>query len=295
VQGRFYPIEWTWTGQVQSFEYDGSWDFQDKPKNGADGFHFWTAAGPDASGAKTEHISPTLDGRSAYIQTSTAGYFGEYNLDLESALNALDKDFPDMIGSEYYMFQGETSVKDLIDLGGNGVRADGKLNNMMYDKKDKETFEDIDGFDLIEAVEGSFGIIFEDGKNIFGERSFIVNLDKAEGVDLSYKFMAQSGGNNNTRAVKGVSVPRNTWTKATGHEFSGTIDLSGMLVKDTNGDFVLTPGASGEAKRTAEKTVSIDDKLIVAGLQAHTYSNGVIEAFGADRGGQWLLYRPSLL
>lgn len=295
VNGRFYPIEWTWNGEVKSFEYDGSWDFQDKPKNGADGFHFWTGAGPDASGAKTEHISPTLDGRSAYIQTSTAGYFGEYNLDLESALDALaGKDFPDMIGSEYYMFQGETSVKDLIDLGGKGVRADGKLNNMMYDKTDKETFEDIDGFDLIEAAEGSFGIIFEDGKNIFGERSFIVNLDKTEGVDLSYKFMAQSGGNNNTRAVKGVSVPRNTWTKATGHEFSGTIDLSGMLVKN-NGTFVLTPGASGEAKRAAEKTVSIDDKLIVAGLQAHTYSNGVIEAFGADRGGQWLLYRPKLL
>ena len=82
VEGGFYPINWTWTGEVKDFEHDGSWDVQDDPMYAPDDYKFWTAYGSDTSGKKTEHISPAMrsDTDSAFTQTSTAGYFGDYIL-----------------------------------------------------------------------------------------------------------------------------------------------------------------------------------------------------------------------
>merc|ERR1712167_312767 len=77
---------------------------------------------------------------------------------------------------------------------------------------------------------------FEDSGNDFGERAFIVKLDKSK--DLKYKWMAQSGGSSNTRMKAKASVPAGVAPYAGSHEFSGTIDLSGMLA-------INAPGADG--------------------------------------------------
>merc|ERR1712150_420608 len=92
------------------------------------------------------------------------------------------------------------------------------------------------------------------------------------------------------------------------HEFSGVIDLSGMLAKkdyerklkgkkgkkkaveEDESEFVIK-AHDGSAKRAAELEVSINDKLIALGLQAHNYKAGVVSAFKADRGGQVMVYQ----
>ena len=85
--------------------------------------------------------------------------------------------------------------------------------------------------------------------------------------------------------MAGVACPATASDASGSHEFSGIIDLSGMLEKDTCGYFTI-PAKDGHGKRQAELRVPIEDKLIALGLQAHNFHSGVVEAFEADRGGE---------
>lgn len=295
VGGAFYPIEWRWDGEVKDFIHDGSWDFQLPPVGAEDGIEFWNGMGKDKSGSKTEHNAPLLDGRTGFMQSSTAGYFGEYDLaQLASELSAAT-DFPAKLEATYTVFQGETPIVDLIDLGGKGLRADGGNQTVMTDKSGKThlTFEDIDGFELVAAADGTYAVICEDGGNAFGERAFIVQVP-TDDSPMDYKFIAQAGGQSNSRVLAGAGVPQGTTGSKTASEFSGTVDLSGMLKKEADGTFTLKAGAPGFEKHAVEATVPINDKYILIGLQGHQFTVGIVDVFEADRGGQWLIYQPAL-
>merc|ERR1712113_623588 len=149
----------------------------------------------------------------------------------------------------------------------------------------------------------------EDSGNDLGERMFISSAleHEKDGNEISYHFMCMSGGKYNTRMAAGVAVPATSSGGGGSHEFSGVIDLSGMLAKkDTklrktkkgkkgkkSGDFLIS-AHDGEAKRMAEHLVPINDKLIALGLQSHNLNSGVVSAFKADRGGQVLVYQPDI-
>jgi hypothetical protein len=82
VTGRWIKIPWMWDGQVRDFEHSDAWVYQDKPPHttgSLSNYEWWTGAGPDEAGCKTEHLSsdPT-EGVTAFVQTSTCGYFGHY-------------------------------------------------------------------------------------------------------------------------------------------------------------------------------------------------------------------------
>lgn len=105
----------------------------------------------------------------------------------------------------------------------------------------------------------------------------------------------QSGGDDATRNMNGVGVPAGVNPYGGTHEFSGTIDLSGMLYKETDdGDYYYGSDDDGYVKLEAASNVAINDKYIVIGLQAHNLVGGVVYYMAADRGGQWLLYQPEL-
>lgn len=325
VDGKFLPIAWNWGAgahaggspdNIVNFENDGSWDFQDKPlfPPSAD-YAFWNALGNDVGGKKTEHVSPAyMEGgateASAFTQTSTAGYFGDYIMptlaaDLTGAGMTGRTMFPQIIDAKYELWQGETDITSLIDLGGKGLRADGELAYKNCDKhysadeggackSEHSTFEDIDGFDVITSAEGRFAIIFEDSGNDYGERALITKLDTGNdpSIPLSYKWMAQSGGSHNTRMMAKVGIPSGVNAGSGTHEFSGTIDLSGMLAV-ASGAFVMTDQlTTGDVKHAQEKATSINDKLIVVGLQCHNFVAGIIYWLAGDRGGQWLIFKP---
>lgn len=327
VMGKFVAIDWQWDGTVKNFRHDGAWDFQ-IPVPGYHGtdMMWWNANGYDSAGAKTEHISPdTRPGMTGFIQGSTAGYFGHYYIhDITEALNAAD-DFPSELVTSYYVYQGENDITGQIDLNGDGLfnlveqcefNNDAKMN-CDNDYSVKKTFEDVDGLEIIAAADGLYAVIQEDSGSELGERMFISSAleHEKDGKELTYHFMAMSGGKYNTRMAGLVGVPATSNDGGGSHEFSGIIDLSGMLAKegddrrrrtkstktkskkgsksDSKGKFMIK-AHDGAAKREAELKVPINDKLIALGLQAHNLDSGVIKALKADRGGQVLVYQPNI-
>ncbi len=302
---------------------------------------WWNGNGYDASGSKTEHNSPdTRPGQTAFIQGSTAGYFGHYYVhDIIAALDG-EGDFPAELDASYFVYQGENDITGQIDLNGAGLYniveecpgAEDATVNCDRDFSVKSTFEDIDGLEVVAAEEGLFVVIQEDSGNDLGERMFISSVleHEADGEELTYHYMAQSGGQYDTRMSSGVGIPATASGGGGSHEFSGVIDLSGMLAKTdgmrrrrglratkaakknpkapkapksivTDPVEPITPSTEfmikahdGEAKRIAEHKVPINDKLIAFGLQAHNFYSGIIDAFKADRGGQVLVYQPNI-
>ncbi len=341
VEGKFVAINWQWDGTAKNFRHDGAWDFQ-IPIPGYEGtdLKWWNANGYGNSGAKTEHLSPdTRPGMTGFIQGSTAGYFGHYYINnIKDALDE-DGDFPAELDSSYFVYQGENDITGQIDLNGAGLYnlvqecefLDNATMNCDRDYSVKSTFEDIDGLEVIAAKEGLFAVIQEDSGNDLGERMFISSAleHEEDGNELTYYFMAQSGGKYNTRMSDEVGIPAASNDGGGSHEFSGVIDLSGMLAKkptDNDGELrqlrakeqkgvgtkrgkkikkvskapktsksnFLIRAHDGAAKREAELDISINDKLIALGLQAHNFDTGVIDAFKADRGGQVLIYQPDI-
>lgn len=88
----------------------------------------------------------------------------------------------------------------------------------------------------------------------------------ADGVDLTYYFIAMSGGEQNSRMAAGVGVPKGVTCHdgekfiSTSHEFSGVFDASGLVRKDMIGNFMLSASDPGSVKRANDRAVSINDK-----------------------------------
>ncbi|KAL7577323.1 hypothetical protein ACA910_002061 [Epithemia clementina (nom. ined.)] len=334
VPGMFAPINWSWTGEVVDYIFDAAWEFQAPPLNVPDGYQFWNGQGNDAEGCKTEHLTPDPRlGMSGYVQGSTCGYFGHYYLEqLGETLNAASGGFPDTIQSTYYVYEGERDIFDQIVTGGKGQYANGQDVRWNCDSSSlntttmlcsKTTFEDVDGLELLEGKDGKiYAIIQEDSSSILGDRMFITSplehLD--DGKDLTYYFIAMSGGAMNSRGT--VGIPAGTAGEPEPHEFSGIFDLSGLLamtttevsmddmMNKTSGgqrrrirelagkyylvDFIMSADDTGYAKRAADRTVDLNDKTIILNLQAHDLNQGVINDLQLDRGGQWYTYRPNV-
>ena len=298
VSGYFAPIDWMWDGTVKQFKEDGSWAFQHLT---ADGDPFWNSGGRQVAGKKTEHNSPDPYGGFRYIQTSTAGHFGV--IDYTGVTALLDAvagttSFPTKIPADYINIEGEVDISARIELNGKGKYANGGDATQNYDSDQavgagKVTFEDIDGFEWVSAGGTSDGyvIIQEDSGNDYGERTFIAEL--TIGTPLTYYLIALSGGDKSTRTSNGVGVPATASGSPNTHEFSGVIDLSGMLAKDSTGAYVATAG-DGKSRLDANKDVWINDKYIAMGLQAHDHWGGVIAAYKGDRGGAIYVYQPDL-
>ena len=302
VPGVFTPIDWQWDGEVVDFEHDGSWDFQEQPPmHLGSSNYFWNAAGNDAGGCKTEHNTPDpRDGVSGFVQSSTCGYFGHYYLNgIADILDGLSgTDLPGDIPASYHVYQGELDIREQIELGGKGQYADGQsaLTNCDSTSCSKVTFEDIDGFEVVEDDGKLYAVIQEDSGNDYGERMFITSALTHDGTPVTYYLIAISGGNANTRMMAGVAVPAGVSSGASSHEFSGVADMSGLLkrVDGKQWTWEISADDAGHAKRAADRTVPINDKLILLGLQAHNFAGGVIKAFQGDRGGQWLAYQPEI-
>ena len=235
-----------------------------------------------------------------FVQGSTYAYFGHYYVeDVTTILTAANGELPSEFPASYFVYQGYKDVTAQIELGGKGMTANGK--NAKFNHKGGTSnvqFRDVDGLEVISTKEGLRLIIQEDSGNQMGERAFVSSVLEHEndGKELTYYFIAHSGGSKNTRnGVKLVGIPAGTNTGGQAHEFSGIIDLSGLLASH-NGrrDWVVSASDAGYKKRAAEATVSTNDKYLVFGLQAHNLDGGIIQAFGADRGGQWLLFQPNV-
>jgi hypothetical protein len=218
------------------------------------------------------------------------------------------KDLPKSFPGKYVVYQGETDVRKQIQLGGkgqhapgpNGEKRDATCNWDNADKGCKNTFEDIDGLEVICGANDCCRVILqEDSGNDLGERCFISSCleHEADGKELTYYLVAVSGGSGNTRMKAGVGIPKTSNPAADAHEFSGIFDLSGLLHKESskNGTaFTFRSTDPGYVKRAAEKKVLFNDKYIMINVQASNMNGRILVHFGADTGGQVMIYRPRL-
>lgn len=189
-----------------------------------------------------------------------------------------------MFDGTYYVYQGELDVTSQIQLGGKGQYIDGADATMNYDDpaSPRVTFEDIDGLEVIMASDGNiYAIIQEDSGNQYGERMFLTSPLTHDGNELTYYLVAISGGKLNSRI--GVGIPRGTACDPDSHEFSGVYDLSGYLLKNSDGSWATSSSDLGYVKRANDAKVALEDKRIAMSLQAHQLHCGLIEAFQADR------------
>jgi hypothetical protein len=203
---------------------------------------------------------------------------------------------PNAFRGTYYVYQGVMDVTEQIQLGGKGQYVNGDATmNFDNPEEPRVTFEDVDGLEAVEYDGQLYIILQEDSGNQYGERVFLAPIEhEDDGEELTYYLLAISGGALNTRNVAGVSIPAGTFARASAHEFSGVVDMSGFFVKDDSGAYVLSANGTGYDKRRADAMVPINEKNIVLHLQAHSYMNGVLSAFQLDRGGQIYLFRPNL-
>ena len=138
-------------------------------------------------------------------------------------------------------------------------------------------------------------MIQEDSGNDLGERCLISSCleHDDDGEELTYYLVAVSGGVQNSRMTAGVGIPKTSNANAGSHEFSGVFDLSGLLHKEGN-DFTVSASDEGFYKRAAEKKVLFNDKYIMINVQASNMNDRIMVEFGADTGGQVMIYKPSL-
>lgn len=201
---------------------------------------------------------------------------------------------------EYYVYQGENDITGQIELGGKGRYTDAPTGETRdatcnFDSLSEEnpgctkkTFEDIDGMEYFCGSDCCRVILQEDSGNDLGERCFISSCleHMHDGEELTYYLVAVSGGGENTRMKHKVGIPRGSNKEASSHEFSGIFDLSGLLTKDHEGEFILKAKDPGYKKREQEKTVEINDKYIMINVQAGNMNDRIVLEFGSDSGGQ---------
>merc|ERR1712113_80152 len=268
------------------------------PGTEGDNYYYWNAAGYDMAGKKTEHHSPDLrKGKTGFIQSSTHGYIGHYIVKDTEDIDVSDG-LPSMLRGQYYVYQGTTDVTDKIELGGAGKYADGYDARTNIDRSGVvKNLNDIDGMEVIYGCDGNAYIIMqEDSGSVYGERCLIsspIEYDD-DGEELTWYFVAMSGGSLNTRMMEGVGIPAGVNGYAGGHEFSGIFDMSGFFYEKNNGEFALKAKDDGYMRREYEAEVCINDKDILLVVQAHNFREGVIAGLQCDRGGQWMIYKPEL-
>lgn len=250
-------------------------------------------------------LQDTRAGVTGFIQGSTEGYFGHcYVEDVPMILDGLSGgELPHSFPGEYKVYQGYSDIRGQVELGGKGEYTagpdgeprDAKCNWDNVANGCKETFEDIDGLEVICGEDCCRVMIQEDSGNDLGERCLLSSCLEHEddGEELTYYFVAMSGGRDNTRMTAGVGIPK-TSNEATGsHEFSGVFDLSGLLHKE-GGHFTVSASDEGFYKRAAEKKVLTNDKYIMINVQASNMNDRIMVQFGADTGGQVMIYQPRL-
>eukprot|EP00429_Kryptoperidinium_foliaceum_P046422 CAMPEP_0176105052 /NCGR_PEP_ID=MMETSP0120_2-20121206/52715_1 /TAXON_ID=160619 /ORGANISM="Kryptoperidinium foliaceum, Strain CCMP 1326" /LENGTH=759 /DNA_ID=CAMNT_0017439163 /DNA_START=525 /DNA_END=2802 /DNA_ORIENTATION=+ len=291
VTGAFYRLRWKDApGTVKDFVHDAAWEFQDAPDGAPAGWCFWNANGKDASGAKTEHVSPDPRGGARVLQGSTAGYFGIYDFS-EVTAKLASGTLPASIPATYTCLQPESDITSMIDLGGAGQYADGQtavVNPDQGQNPGKKTFEDVDGLEWLAAAGGEdYVVIHEDSGNDFGERKFL--------TPMKYYFVAMSGGTKNSRSLAKVSGVAGVMKSPNSHEFSGATDLSGLLARDASGAFRLAAGPQNGMGRKLAMEVPVGNKDIVVSLQAHSNWGGWTESFHSDAVGQLYIHLQAKL
>jgi len=253
------------------------------------------------SDTKVEHPAADPDiTKSRYVQnhTATGALIGvDFNLIAkEIGANDLDKNgLPDYLSANITRILSGANGALTVDTGNKGVgHFDAKLNpNLQTAQKHIEANKNAmvapDGLFWAKASDADVLIVDEDSGNDFGERKFALRIDPVTMQvlpDATGYFLAQAGGVLNPRALAKVAANPGDFEKASGSEFSGSWDVTGLISRKADGTFYTQAELAGTGNQIVESSRPLDEHVFIGVLQHQGESAGAVKANKADYGGQ---------
>ena len=146
-----------------------------------------------------------------------------------------------------------------------------------------------DGLHWVKNDDGDFLIVDEDSGNVAGERKYVLALDsttlalKEEGTG---DLLAIAGGADNPRAKAKVAAMEGAFSNATGAEFSGSWNVTGLVARKADGSFYTTEELQGNKVQTIANEIPLSEQLFIGVVQMGGESSGQVKDGKADYGGQ---------
>ncbi len=308
---RYYPTSYRWNGfdtpeaaadtEVFKWEQDGdNGEANEQP----DGYTYFNGD------TKVEHpaVDPDIT-KSRYVQnlTSQSAQLGIEFIDIANELVNNDADgngLPDYLSAKVTRILAGVNGALTLETGGEGQgpigpnNPDGTATAAIHLEKGVARMDQPDGIDWVKASDGDFLIVDEDSGNDYGERKYILPIDsetlklKEEGKGY---FLAQAGGSLDPRAIAKVAAIPGTFSRATSSEFSGSWDVTHLVVRKEDGSFYTQEELAVPGVEEAIKVgLPLEEHVLLGVVQQPSESGGLLKERKADQGGQIFLFKVDL-
>lgn len=304
IQGRFYGTSYQWGGfDKPKAVKDTDMNLWEKAAEQPTGYKFFTAD------SKIEHSAVDPDtSKVRFVQNMTAsgGILGfdltnTISQELIAANGALPKFLSVNVNRVLPAIEGALT----LDTNGAGEAHVGK-NNLDGSKTAALHLGGTapaakavapDGLHWVKNDDGDFLIVDEDSGNVAGERKYVLSLDSTT-LALKEKgtgdLLAIAGGADNPRAKAKVAAMEGAFTNATGAEFSGSWNVTGLVARKADGSFYTTTELQGNKVQTIANQIPLSEQLFIGVVQMGGESSGQVKDVKADYGGQIFQYTVDL-
>jgi hypothetical protein len=283
--GRFYPTSYKWAGfdkpvAVQDTEMM-LWEKKDEQPKGYVFFNGDT---------KTEHPAVDPSGAPRYFQNMTdEGGLLAFDLgNLKKVLDDAKGELPTFLDVSVKRTVAAVDGALKLKLGGEGKTKDGDASIHMGKGVAKMVAPD--GLYWASTKDGDYLIVDEDSGNPYGERKYVLTIDKDMNVTNAH-LLALSGGKHSSRYQAGVSALGGAFTKAGSTEFSGSWPVTALIAKKADGSFYSMEELKGSARQKIRSQIKTSDQTFIGVVQARPESSGLVEANGGDAGGQIFMFK----
>ena len=239
--------------------------------------------------SKVEHVAGDPTGAPRYFanMTNKGGLFRidfeDFNFDGQN----LPASLPAMVTRSVASVDGALTV----NIGDEGKVKDGDASIHMESGKAQMVAPD--GLYWSKTADGDYLIVEEDSGNDYGERKYVLTLDKELNVTNAY-LLGLAGGKYSSRYEAGVSALGGAFTKAGTTEFSGSWPVTALIAKKPDGSFYSSEELAGTGRQEIRGQIATNDQSYIGVVQARPESSGAVEKNGADAGGQIFMFQMNL-
>jgi len=243
---------------------------------------------------KTEHPAADPGSKSRWVQSMTDD--GAYlaidlpNLAAELPAGALPTSLTAKVVRLIGAYDGSMTLTTTA-VGSNGESASKHI------EKDVAKPVAPDGLAWIQGSDGITIIADEDSGNDWGDRKYAIMLGEDADGDLTVTgsyLLAIGGGPETLRGQAQVSALTGAWSRDRTTEFSGTWDLSALVAKDADGNFLPMAKTTGSELAATNAGIALNDKLLLGTIQHGGESGGQAADMMADNGGQVMILQLKL-
>ena len=304
IQGRFYGTSYQWGGfDKPKAVKDTDMNLWEKAAEQPTGYKFFTAD------SKIEHSAVDPDtSKVRFVQNMTASG-GILGFDLTNTISqeliAANGALPQYLSVNVNRVLPAIEGALTLDTNGAGEAHVGK-NNLDGSQTAAKHLGGTapaakavapDGLHWVKNDDGDFLIVDEDSGNVAGERKYVLSLDSTT-LALKEKgtgdLLAIAGGADNPRAKAKVAAMEGAFTNATGAEFSGSWNVTGLVARKADGSFYTPEQLEGNKAQTIANQIPLSEQLFIGVVQMGGESSGQVKDVKADYGGQLFQYTVDL-